>query len=54
MTWVRRFFVQFPSRNRRDLDRVGIETFLDEIVRRNEILNWKIAQARDALALYYE
>jgi integron integrase len=54
MTWVRRFFARFPGRNRRDLGRVEIEAFLSEMARRNEISNWQIAQARDALELYYE
>ena len=31
-----------------------IETFLNEMARRNEISNWGVAQARDALELYYE
>ena len=54
MTWVRRFFARFPGRNRRDLGRSEIETFLVEMSRRAEISNWQIAQARDALELYYE
>ena len=54
VTWVRRFFARFPGRRRRDLSRMEIETFLGEMARRNEISNWGIAQARDALELYYE
>jgi hypothetical protein len=44
--WVRRFFAQFTGLRRRDLGRVEIEAFLSEMVRRNEISNWQIAQAR--------
>ena len=54
VTWVRRFFARFPGRSRRSLGRVEIETFLGEMARRNEISNWGVAQARDALELYYE
>ena len=54
VTWVRRFFARFPGRSRRSLGRVEIEAFLAEMARRNEISNWGIAQARDALELYYE
>lgn len=54
VTWVRRFFARFPGRSRRDLGRIEIETFLSEVTRRTEISNWEIAQARDALELYYE
>ena len=53
-TWVRRFFARFPGRNRRDLGRMEIEMFLGEMARHNDISNWQIAQARDALELYYE
>jgi hypothetical protein len=48
---VRRFFARFPGRSRRSLGRGEIETFLGEMARRNEISNWQIAQARDALEL---
>ena len=54
VTWVRRFFARFPGKSRRSLGRVEIETFLGEMARRNEISNWGIAQARNALELYYE
>lgn len=54
VTWVRRFFARFPGRSRRTLGRGEIETFLSEMARRNDISNWQIAQARDALELYYE
>ncbi len=54
VTWVRRFFARFPGRRRRDLNRTEIETFLSEMAQRHEISNWEIAQARDALELYYE
>ena len=52
--WVRRFFARFPGRSRRSLGRVEIETLLGEMAGRSEISNWGIAQARDALELYYE
>jgi hypothetical protein len=54
MTWVRRFFARFPGRHRRDLGRGDIETFLSEMARRPDVSNWAVAQARDALELYYE
>lgn len=54
VTWVRRFFARYPGRSRRGLGRGEIETFLSEMVQRNEISNWEIAQARNALELYYE
>jgi len=44
--WVRRFFAQFTGLSRRDLGRVEIEAFLSEMVRRNEISNRQITQAR--------
>lgn len=53
-TWVRRFFARFPGRSRRSLGRPEIEVFLSEMARRTDISNWQIAQARDALELYYE
>ncbi len=53
-TWVRRFFARFPGQSRRSLGRVEIETFLSEMTRRNEVSNWQIGQARDALEIYYE
>jgi transposase len=54
VTWVHRFFARFPGRNRQDLGRPEIEAFLGETSRRGEISNWQLAQARDALELYYE
>jgi len=54
VTWVRRFFALFPERSRRTLGRGEIEAFLSEMTGRNNISNWQIAQARDALELYYE
>ncbi len=54
VTWVRRFFARYPGQSRRGLGRVEIETFLSEMARRREVSNWAIAQARDALELYYE
>ncbi|MEI7437598.1 MAG: integron integrase [bacterium] len=52
--WVRRFFAAFPGRNRRDLGRAEIETFLSEAAARPMISNWQVQQARDAMELYYE
>jgi len=53
-TWVRRFFARFPGRSRRSLGRVEIETFLSEMTQRQDVSNWQLSQARDALELYYE
>ena len=52
--WVRRFFAENPGRNRRDLSRAEIETFLHGLLARPEFTNWHIQQARNALELYYE
>jgi len=52
--WVQRFFARYPGQSRRALGRTDIETFLAEMGRRADISNWQIAQARDALELYYE
>ncbi len=52
--WVQRFFAHNPGRNRRELGRLEIEAFLDEMAKRAEVSNWQVAQARDALELYYE
>jgi len=54
VTWVRRFLAWFPGRSRRGLGRAEIETFLGKMALRNEISNWQIGQAREALELYYE
>lgn len=51
--WVRRFFVRFPGRRRRDLGRPEIEAFLAEQAARPGVSNWLVQQARDALELYY-
>lgn len=52
--WVRRFFARHPGRRRRDLGRAEIEAFLLESSREKGVTNWRLAQARDALELYYE
>jgi len=54
VSWVRRFFAENPGRQRRDLGRKEIETFLSDLAARAQITNWQIQQARDALELYYE
>jgi integron integrase len=54
VVWVRRFFARFPGRQRRDLGRSEIETFLEEMSRRGSVSNRQLAQARDALEIYYE
>lgn len=54
VTWVRGFFARFPGRQRRDLGRMEIETFLTELSGRVGISNWQLAQARAALEIYYE
>jgi len=52
--WVQRFFAFYPGRSRRELGRTEIEAFLDKMGRRADVSNWQVAQARDALELYYE
>lgn len=54
MDWVRRFFARHPGRRRRDLGRAEIEAFLLETSREKGVTNWQLAQAWDALELYYE
>jgi len=44
----------FPGRRRRDLGRREIETFLTEQSRRGGVSNWRLAQARAAMEIYYE
>ena len=51
---MRRFFARHPGRRRRDLGRAEIEAFLLEPSREKGVTNWQLAQARDALELYYE
>jgi hypothetical protein len=53
VAWARSFFARFPGRRRRDLGRTEIETFLTEQSRRG-VSNWQLAQARNAIEIYYE
>ncbi len=53
--WVRLFFKRHQgNRRRRDLGRVEIETFLQELTNDPAVSPWQVAQARDALETYYE
>ena len=54
VAWARSFFARFPERRRRDLGRTEIETFLTEQSRRGGVSNWRLAQARAAIEIYYE
>ena len=54
VAWVRRFFARYPGRRRRDLGRAEIEAFLLASSREKGITNWRLAQGRAALELYYE
>jgi hypothetical protein len=54
VAWARSFFARFPGRRRRDLGRTEIETFLTEQSRRGGVSNWRLAQARAAMEIYYE
>jgi len=52
--WVRQFFAMFPGRRRRDLGWPEIEEFLLQLKDEKGVADWQLAQARDALILYYE
>ena len=54
VAWVRRFFAQFPGRNRRELGRPEIEVFLSQTSGKGHVTNGQLSQARAALELYYE
>lgn len=54
LDWVRGFFANYPDRRRRDLGRMEIEAYLTEVSKRPRVSNWQIAQARNALEVYYE
>jgi len=51
--WVRKFFRQYPGRRRKDLGRGEIESFLEILGPQEGAADWKVAQARKALEIYY-
>ncbi|MGB4098935.1 MAG: phage integrase N-terminal SAM-like domain-containing protein [bacterium] len=52
--WVRQFFNRNPSKPRRSLGAVDIARFLQLLKNDPAMNDWQIAQARNALILYYE
>ena len=54
VNWVRQFFARYPGRKRSELGRREIEAFLADMTQHGIISNWQVAQARNALDLYYE
>jgi len=52
--WVRQFFQQFPGQRRRDLGRPALERFLATLDNQDTVAAWQVAQAREAIELYYE
>ncbi|MDY6856667.1 MAG: integron integrase [Thermodesulfobacteriota bacterium] len=53
--WVRQFFNRHQGRKRRrDLGRVEIEAFLQTLAADDNMADWQVVQARDALEIYYE
>ena len=52
--WVRQFFKDNLGRRRRDLGRAEIEAFLALLAEDPRTADWQVAQARDALEIYYE
>ena len=52
--WVSRFFQFHQGRRRRDLGRVEIEAFLRALTDDPAVADWQVAQARDAVEVYYE
>ena len=53
--WVRQFFNRCQGdRRRRDLGRDDMEAFLAALVEQSGVADWQVAQARDALEIYYE
>ena len=54
-SWVRQFFKCCQkSKRRRDLGRMEIEAFLEFLSAQAGVADWQIAQARDAVEVYYE
>ena len=55
MYWVRQFFsLHQGKQSRRDLGRADIEAFLETLTSDPSVADWQVAQARDALEIYYE
>jgi len=52
--WVRQFFNRYAGRPRRELGRLEIEGFLGTLAEQSGVADWQVAQARDALEVYYE
>jgi hypothetical protein len=53
--WVRQFFNGHQGkRRRRDLGRADIGAFLETLASDPDVADWQVAQARDALEVYYE
>lgn len=52
--WVRQFFQRHQGTRRRDLGRVEIESFLQALTNDPAVADWQVAQARDAVEVYYE
>ena len=54
LRWIRGFFAGNRGRQRRDLGRKEIESYLSQIVREPGMSLWRVEQARQALEWYYE
>ena len=51
---VRQFFQRHQGRRPRDFGRVEIEAFLRALTDDPAVADWQVAQARDAVEVYYE
>ena len=54
LRWVRGFFAGHRGRQRRDLGRKEIESYLSQIAKEPGMSSWRVEQARQALEWYYE
>jgi integron integrase len=52
--WVRQLFNRYPGRPRRSLGAREVTDFLESLRMGEAIEDWQLAQARDALTLYFE
>ena len=53
--WVRQFFNRYlGSKRRRDLGRIEVAQFLEELRKNERFEDWQVQQAHDALHVYYE
>jgi integron integrase len=52
--WVERFKDRFRGRNPESLGRADVELFLSELGRRENIANWQLQQARNAIELFLQ